>query len=326
MTLIGRVRKEPEWKLPPVKRAKGRKQLASIASMTNGIGRASSAIVDCVLRHTGFLDKLGGGELGIAINVSAFLCGWETLLRHAIQNDLVSTTLLRHLARFACNPHRLCLKSNGLALTRCRCSKSNLTCPFRLPPQEVPGAFGFQGSVLPARCSVSDVDALTKPQLRLLVLKCGLKRFNRHVVGDPISIAERVIQIYVRRKEIVFAKNDKLKAARASLPPPSQWLGVRFQLKPNTAVETFATYVVLGTRLTAKGRVAAINCYDARDETSPFWIRIRANGNHWKVVFCYCDDPPLPMSSSRRRLYLWGCEFGVPAFDVPGLRFRLAWR
>jgi len=262
------------------KRTSGRDAVAAIASRFAGVGRVSTIVV-CVLR-TSLHGLVGGGEPAIAEKISTFLVGFECVLRHVVAQHLLNVTTLRHLLTFAYNPTRLRVKSS--------------------PKRRL-----LSVTVLPAQTNCV-CDSLTKQQLEQNVLR-RLNHFNTPVIGDTVTIAERVLTEFLRSKTNKFETRDAMVAARPCLPPPSMWVGARFQLRENTSSETFTIYTIIETRLT-RGRVTRIRCSDASNVT--FWGTVRGFRDNWAIRFKY-HGAMQSMSDVKHRVHLFQNEtFSIP--------------
>ena len=277
MSLMDRMRRK-EWKeLPPPKRQNvgGRAHVRAVSGMMKDKNDElfSLAIVRCVIKYTGMESKPGGGEKGIPMRITSYVTGWAPILNNMIQEDLVTSKMMRLMARFACKPSRLMVERGRVWMTTARCSKRNVGCPFRWTSSE-----GCEC------CQVTHVDWMGKQRMRQTILEVGLGRYDAPIPGDEVPFAERIVQDYVAPKQAKFAANDAAKAERKQrgMPTASEWKGVQFQIRAEAG---FPTYTVKGTRTTQAGRVKELCVCDARDteEAGLFWVRLRPQGRGWNL-------------------------------------------
>ena len=161
--------------------------------------------------------------------------------------------------------------------------------------------------------------------MRKLLLTVGMQRFNLPIPGDDVSIAERVLDIYMRPKIALYDANDDAKAERTQIgmPSPQEWLGVTFQLQQDAeySARRFPTFEVHDTRCTAKGRVKDLLVRDTRpdrhDPQQRFWCRIRPHGSGWLLAFPRWTPLPIGEIGSHDRHWVYWIDHG---WDYPVIR------
>ena len=275
-SLYKRVRCMPFSALPPPKRrnVSGRKHVQIVAGMvkTKDDAFTSIAIVRCVLKYTGFVDRPGGGEAAVPMLITSFLTGWSPILSNLIREDLLTTAALKLLIRFACTPKRLCVEydNDRIVTTTTRCKKSNVACPFR-----------STNSAGKSCCQATHFDWMEKRRLRQVVREVGLRRFDRPIPGDDVPFAEHIVNGYLRPKQAFFAANDAAKAERERIGMPSadSWPGTHFQIRSGAE---YPSYEVMATRSTLSGRVKELALRDHRSDAF-FWARLRAHKRGWNL-------------------------------------------
>tara|TARA_B100000787_G_scaffold170263_1_gene165408 strand:+ start:10013 stop:10924 length:912 start_codon:yes stop_codon:yes gene_type:complete len=268
---------------PPRKKLKGRKAVKQCEHQLSGVG--SIAKVTVILDHIGFLAMPGGGELGIPVNIAAFLQGWTPILRGLLDLDVLKPKTMRLMSRFACSRLRLHLDHGLLVHTSARCADKD--CLFR-------NVYG-QGR---SKCCVTESDHLMPAQKTQILKAVPSEKWNDRIPGDRISIAERVVRGWLEPLQVKFARNDRDKAhrLRVGLPLPEAWNGVQFQL-PGYG-RRFHQATVLGTRSNKAGRVVALELH-INDQTT--WCKLVALGTGWNIrIHTDCElYMSIPWTSTR---------------------------